>query len=205
MRVRIGFCATEEPLADVDLWAAEAELVAGATTARRREFATGRACAREALSQLDLGDHGPLTADGRGAPLWPAGVVGSITHTTGWTGAVAARRGWGRGLSGLGLDAEPVAPLPAGVLEVVASPGERQDLRRLGAADPTPTWPVVLFTAKEAAYKAVYPSTGEVLAHDDVAVDLRADGRFTATARRRRVRGRWVQGHRVVVSLAVVG
>ena len=226
---RIGFAATEVPAGLDALTDEEQPLVAGASAARRAEFATGRHCARLALASLSpaLGRM-PVLADARGAPVWPAGVVGSITHCPGWTGAVAARSSngvtvlghgvpvLGRGVRSLGLDAEPVAPLPPGVLEVVASPDERESLERLaglGGEWPGIPWDTLLFAAKEATYQAWYPLAGTVLAHDAVHVELSASGTFSAVARAddalgrvttHRVRGRWVVGPRVLVVLGLV-
>jgi 4'-phosphopantetheinyl transferase EntD len=128
---------------------------------------------------------------------------------------VAARSGWRSGIRSIGLDAEAAVPLPAGVLDVVASHHERTGLERLGSLDPDTPWDTVLFTAKEAAYKAWYPLTGVVLAHDDIEVRLSGDRLFVAEVRAPaatghaeeclRVRGRWALGLRRVVSLGVVG
>ena len=219
---QIGFAATEARSGPGSLLDEEQSLVAGASPARRAEFATGRHCARLALASLSpaLGRM-PVLADARGAPVWPAGVVGSITHCPGWTGAVAARSSngvpvLGRGVRSLGLDAEPVAPLPPGVLEVVASPDERESLEQLaglGGERPGIPWDTLLFAAKEATYKAWYPLAGTVVAHDAVHVELSASGTFSAVARAddalgrvatHRVRGRWVVGPRVLVVLGLV-
>jgi len=215
---RIGLGVTEALVGDDALLGAERELLAGATPQRRTELATGRHCARVALSCIDPALAGmPVLADARGAPLWPRGTVGSITHCAGWTGAVAARArtsGTGRGIRAVGLDAEPSTPLPAGVLEVVASEPEREAVDRLAGAHPGTPWDTLLFCAKEATYKAWYPLTGIVVGHDAVRVALSPDGSFTAVAsaddaagRRQvhRVRGRWASGPRVLVVLGVVG
>ena len=144
-------------------------------------------------------------------------MVGSVTHCAGWTGAVVARsRGsrLGRGVAAIGLDAEPIAPLPAGVLEVVASGDEREVLARLDFKEPGIPWDTLLFSAKEATYKAWYPLTGIVLGHAAVHVELSPTGTFTGGAAahdsagrevRQRVRGRWVLGPRVMVTLCVAG
>jgi 4'-phosphopantetheinyl transferase EntD len=164
---RIGFCATA--YGDVDaLRPEEKTLVERAPAARRAEFAAGRACARGALhaAGVDAAEV-PLLPDEHGAVRWPGGTIGSITHTTGWTGAVAGRRtGWG-GISSLGLDAEQAEPLEGGVLDVIASPAERDRVRSLADADHSVPWSVVLFAAKEAAFKGAYPLTGRVLDHDE--------------------------------------
>ena len=202
-RVRIGLAATELLASGDRLLAAEREIVADAAPRRVAEFATGRECARVAMSLVGAGSSDtPLLRDARGAPSWPAGVLGSITHCTGWIGAVAALRGRSFGLRGIGLDAEPRTPLPSGVLEVIASDAERAAVSRLAAEVPGIPWGTVLFCAKEAAYKASYPLTGKVLGHGAVSVRLSANGRFTAAALG--VRGRWTVGPRVVVTIAVI-
>src|SRR5258708_38693026 len=57
----------------------EMATVANAVDKRRREFATGRSCARDALRELGI-EPGPILAGERGMPRWPPGVVGSTTH-----------------------------------------------------------------------------------------------------------------------------
>lgn len=209
---RIGFCATGSHADESDLTEADRVLVAGMSPGRRSEFATGRWCARAALGQVRAGTDLPLLRDDHGAPGWPAGFVGSITHTAGWTAAAATARGWRAGIRSIGLDAEAAGPLPPGVLDVIASRREQSDLDRLAILHPDTAWGTVLFTAKEATYKAWYPLTGVVLAHDDIDVHVSADGRFHAEARAtaawtrttHRVRGRWGLAAGVVVSLGVV-
>ena len=203
---RIGLAATELLVPGDRLLPEERLLVADAGPRRLAEFATGRECARLALSRLGAG--APRTAvlcDARGAPSWPRAVVGSIAHCAGWTGAVTARAGGaftGHGLRGIGLDAEPRVGLPAGVLDVIASEPERATVTGLATEAPGIPWETVLFCAKEATYKAWYPRHGEVLDHDAVQVSLSASGSFTAAALG--VRGRWTAGPRVVVTIAVL-
>ncbi len=214
---RIGLAVVEGPVGAGVLLAPERGLVEGAGEARLAEFAAGRHASHLALASLDPRLTGmPVLGDHRGAPEWPRGVVGSITHCTGWTGAVVARSRvsrFGRGVAGIGLDAEPIGPLPAGVVEVVASVEERAALARLGAARPGIPWDTLLFCAKEATYKTWYPLTGSVVGHDAVRVELSPGGGFTAVASADdatgqpatlKVHGRWRVGPRVVVVLGVV-
>ena len=215
---RIGLGATEAPVGDDALLPLERMLAPGASAERRAQLAAGRHCAHLALSCLDPSlARVPVLADPRGAPLWPAGTVGSISHCAGWTGAAVARsRGsrHGRGLRAIGLDAEPITPLPAGVLDVVASQAEREVVARLGGERPGIPWDTLLFSAKEATYKAWYPLTGILLGHQSIEVDLTSTGTFTGVAMAydasgrevvQRVRGRWRLGPRVLVALGVVG
>ena len=201
---RIGLGATELLVPADRLLPEERALVTGAGARRLAEFATGRECARVALSRLGAGAAETAVArDARGAPTWPPGVIGSIAHCAGWTGAVVARAGGAfPGLRGIGLDAEPRMPLPAGVIDVVASGPEPGAVTRLTTEAPGIPWETVLFCAKEATYKAWYPSHGVVVDHDAVQVSLSASGTFTAEALG--VRGRWTVGPRVVVTIAVL-
>ncbi len=155
----------------------EALLTETAAGKRRREFATGRQCARTALAELGIAPA-PILRGAMGAPLWPAGIVGSITHCAGYRAAVVAR---GRDVLTTGVDAEPDEGLPAGVIELVALPGERERLRGLAVAAPGTCWDRLLFSAKESVYKAWFPLTGRWLGfHDaDITIDP-AGGTFDA-------------------------
>jgi len=149
-------------------------VVATATAARRREFLAGRRCAHAALRAIGC-DEG--LAVGRGVmrePLWPAGVVGSISHAGGLAGAVAARTAdaWG-----LGLDIELLEPpLDAALERIVMGPGE---LPRPARAHPLePYRSKIAFSVKECVHKCLFPRTRWALDFHDVAVavDLDANG-----------------------------
>jgi len=47
---------------------------------RRTEFTLGRAAANLAVKQLGFESPPPVLKGERGEPLWPEGIVGSITH-----------------------------------------------------------------------------------------------------------------------------
>lgn len=136
------------------LFPAEARVVEQAADKRRHEFAGVRLCARGALDALQVGPV-PLLPGKRGEPRWPLGVVGSMTHCVGYRAAAVARSG--DGVAGVGIDAEPHAPLSAEALEMVASPQEQQHLEALRRRRPEVCWGRVLFSVKEAVFKAWYP------------------------------------------------
>jgi 4'-phosphopantetheinyl transferase EntD len=136
--------------------------------ARRREHATGRHCARLAMRRLGV----LAVAVGRGPagePLWPASVVGSITHCDGYRAAAVARR---TDIAAIGIDAEPHEPLPDGVPSVVLVDDERAGLEHAARIDPETCWDRLVFSAKESVFKAWYPHARRWLEFDDVAVDV---------------------------------
>jgi 4'-phosphopantetheinyl transferase EntD len=159
------------------LFPEEAALIARASAKRRREFTAGRECAREALAALGAA-QAPILRGYRGAPQWPPGIVGSITHCSGYCAAAVARAG---DLAAIGLDAEPHAALLGGVLEMISLPAERARLRELAAASPEIAWDRLLFCAKEAVYKAWFPLTGRWLGFADADITIgAADSTFHA-------------------------
>ncbi len=158
------------------LYPQEEAVIARAVDKRRREFTTARHCARTAMAALGL-PPAPIVPGPRGAPGWPAGVVGSITHCAGYRAAAIAH---GRDLSTIGIDAEMHEALPQGVLDLVSIAAERARLRRLAADEPGVCWDRLLFSAKESVYKAWYPLTERWLDFAEADVELAASGRFTA-------------------------
>ncbi|MEU3756583.1 4'-phosphopantetheinyl transferase superfamily protein [Streptomyces olivoreticuli] len=169
----------------------EAAHVARAVPKRQGEFATVRACARKALGRLGL-DPVPLLPNRRGAPGWPAGVVGSMTHCDGYRAAVVARAA---DAVSIGIDAEPNGPLPDGVLEAISLPGERSRLAGLSARRPEVSWDRMLFSAKESVFKTWYPLTGQELDFSEAELEFDPDAEtFSA---RLLVPGPVVGGHRL--------
>jgi 4'-phosphopantetheinyl transferase EntD len=175
---------------------------------RRREFAAGRALARRALLAAGL-EPVAVARDARGAPVWPPGAVGSVTHCAGYA---AAAVGPARRVRALGVDAEPALPLPAGVLDEIALPDERADLRRLARARPDGCWDRLLLCAKEAVYKAWNPLTGRWLGFEDVRITVHAGGTFATSVPgagprvgRLRLRGRWARRDGLLLAAAWLG
>lgn len=163
-------------LPEAPLFPSEAAVVAGAVEKRRQEFATVRHCARQALGQLGLPPV-PLLPGERGAPQWPAGVVGSMTHCQGYRAAALARSAE---LLAIGIDAEPNDALPEGVPRLVLRQEEAQMLAELAAGAPDVHWDRLLFSAKESVYKAWYPLARRWLDFHEASVTIFANGRFEA-------------------------
>ncbi|WP_432969435.1 4'-phosphopantetheinyl transferase family protein [Dactylosporangium sp. CA-233914] len=160
-----------------DLFPEEEAVIARSVDKRRREFRTARLCARRALAGLSL-PAVPVLPGASGAPRWPDGVVGSMTHCDGYRAAALARA---TDLRTIGIDAEPHAALPDGVLSAVTLPQERRRLAALCAAHPAVHWDRLLFSAKESVYKAWFPLAGRWLGFEDADITVDPErGGFTA-------------------------
>ncbi|WP_041841308.1 4'-phosphopantetheinyl transferase family protein [Actinoplanes friuliensis] len=173
--VKVVSSRTDPP--EAVLFAEEAALVTTAVPKRRQEFTTVRHCARLALASLDV-PPAPILPGVRGAPVWPSGIVGSMTHCAGYRAAAVART---TACSGVGIDAEVDGPLPEGVLDLVSSEEERAHLASLAESDPGVQWERLLFSAKESVYKVWSPRTGRWLGFEEAALTFDpAASTFTA-------------------------
>jgi 4'-phosphopantetheinyl transferase EntD len=204
----VAWAETREDRLDIELFPAERAALGRAVEKRRREFISGRACARLALRRLGA----PVVAipSGKnGEPRWPTGVVGSITHCQGYRACAAA---WSEAIISLGIDAEPNAPLPDGVLEEVA---QGRELEPIAAGADGVHVDRLRFSAKEAVYKAWFPLAGRWLGFDDVELSLdRANAEFHAKllvpgpvvdgARLGEFRGRWALEEGVICTAVIV-
>ena len=162
---------------EAGLFPEEREHIAQAVAKRRLEFAAVRGCARRALHELGFPPVPILPGEQR-EPQWPEGVVGSMTHCAGYCAAAVARTG---DVAALGIDAEVHAPLPDGVLDLISLESERARLAGLTErVSGSVHWDRVLFSAKEAVYKAWFPLTRRWLGFEEADIELRLDGTFEA-------------------------
>jgi 4'-phosphopantetheinyl transferase EntD len=160
----------------------EQALGSRAVEGRRTTFALGRAAAREALRELDgvaavairLGLEGvdgvAIPRGTGGEPIWPEGIVGSISHSREVAVAVVARRG---DYVGLGVDIEDLGRGPSPrVARLVCRPSEMEWVDPEAGTQRL----ALLFSAKEAVFKALYPIEGVWLGFADAELTWLADG-----------------------------
>ncbi|MFC7369544.1 MULTISPECIES: 4'-phosphopantetheinyl transferase family protein [Vreelandella] len=142
-------CAIRDPqIMHLSLFPEEEVSIVGADTKRLMEFAAGRSAAHAVLKKLDVPLSAILMGKGR-APVWPAGIVGSLSHTTDACLGVAARA---HHTQAIGIDIESLAPLEGSLHPDIATPEE------LACIDQPPELAALqIFSMKEAAYKAQYP------------------------------------------------
>lgn len=135
---------------EADLLPAEAaDLSPRAVAKRRQDFQNGRLAAARCLAHLNL-PRTPIRSGSDRAPIWPDGVIGSLTHSGGIALAAMGRCAeW----SAIGLDLEHLSGVRRlAIAERIADADERswigQSRRRLMA----------VFSAKESIFKALYPA-----------------------------------------------
>jgi 4'-phosphopantetheinyl transferase EntD len=198
-------------LTDVTLFPEEEQAVSRAVDKRRREFTTARGCARAALARIGV-PAAPILPGLRGAPGWPSGVVGSITHCEGYRACAVARDSQ---IRTVGLDAEPHDRLPDGVLGAIGLPEEQSRVAALARIEPAICWDRILFSAKESVYKAWFPLTQRWLGFEEARIDfdpgnhsftadLLVDGPVVNGRPLTGFTGRWLVSRNLIVTAIVI-
>jgi 4'-phosphopantetheinyl transferase EntD len=196
-------------LVNDQLYADERQHIARAVEKRQAEFGTARLCARRALAQLGVAPCS-LVPRADHSPHWPAGVIGSISHTEGCC-AVAVTKA--PDVAGCGLDLERDTPLPPELEQMICTPPERAWLDT--QAPEIRGWlGKLFFSAKEAFYKCQYRTTETLIDFQDVTLWLDPElnsfavtGLTQSGARWDRVRGiggRFLQVPGLIVTAAIL-
>lgn len=136
---------------------------------RLREFRAGRFAARSAIVAAGLIDA-PIPIGLDRAPIWPQGIIGSISHCHGLCLAIAAPA---QIAQGLGLDVENLAPLPRDLWPTILTNSEITEVGTNGLLAQR------IFLAKEASYKAQYPQSKTLFDFHTLQVTLNGE-KFTA-------------------------
>jgi len=155
---RTFFSATPQSM--TELWPEEFEFTSGMVDKRRAEFTHGRYCARSAMKMLGV-ESAPIRKGPNREPVWPKGIIGSISHTEQAAAAVVAKS---TDLLGLGLDMEESSPLAAELIAMICLPQENREQDGARAK--------LLFSIKEAIYKCLYPLVNEYVDFLEMEVSL---------------------------------
>lgn len=145
------------------LYAEEEISVSRAVPTRRREFAAGRACARRGLEALAM-PVAAIPADADRVPLWPEGVVGSISHSAETAiAALGSTEDW----AAIGIDIERRSDVGTDIARTVCTPEEWEQnaLHKDFIA--------LMFSAKESVFKCVFPLERRFLDFQNVVITLR--------------------------------
>jgi 4'-phosphopantetheinyl transferase EntD len=143
---------------------AEAIIIERAAAKRRADFSTGRYCAVQALGRFV--NYRPEILQGKGKePLWPNGIVGSISHSQSLTGAVVARQA---DVTAIGLDIETIGGVQADMWHLLFNADEQTLIQ--SKQDNAVIWATLLFSLKESFYKLQYPLTSLFLDFTDMII-----------------------------------
>lgn len=161
---------------------------------RLREYAAGRAALRQTMAALGL-PVVPVPMNPDRSPALPRGLVASISHTD--TACLAAAM---TGVRGIGIDLEPDQPLPPDLAAEILTRQER------GTPEAR-----LIFSAKEALYKAQYPTSLALFGYDAVTITLEP-GHFTGTFLHdipgfpagTRLSGRWTRAAGHILTVLVI-
>lgn len=150
---------------------AEQPLIEKAVAKRRREFSIGRCCVRQALGELGF-TNTPILHDKNGAPLWPQGIVGSITHSTAYAAAAVAEKSR---LQGLGIDMETVSRVSSRITDKILTATEKTALQSLSDPAEQQRLLSLYFSAKEAIYKCLHPLLQCRIGFKDARIECESD------------------------------
>jgi enterobactin synthetase component D / holo-[acyl-carrier protein] synthase len=145
------------------LFAAERADLAPMAEVRQFGFSSGRYCAHLAQSALGCTEAPVLRQDR--APVWPAPSVGSITHSTAIAASVASTA-----YLGVGIDLEEVGRVKDKLHRMLFTDAEQARLKNytFDAAS-------VMFSAKEAGYKAIHPIGQKYIGFKDAEIHLQPE------------------------------
>lgn len=153
----------------------ERSLIERAVAQRCREFAAGRTLARGLLRDAGA-DIDALLSDPDRVPIWPQTVFGSITHCGSLCAVAVVPVAHA---DGIGLDVEPAVPVPEYLLPRIVRDTERAQLAALPSAL-RPLGGLLVFSIKEAVYKAIYPQCRVFLDFHQVEIAFEGDDGFVA-------------------------
>ena len=155
-------CRIEEK--DYELYPEERVSIQNAVAKRQREFGAGRSCARKAMARLGIKDS-PLLKGPDGQPVWPAGIVGAISHSNVWCGAAVASK---EDIRGIGLDIETIDRVRMQIAKKVLTPLEMEWVKTSG--EEAQMRLALLFSAKETVFKCVAPVYGKRFGFYDMVI-----------------------------------
>jgi 4'-phosphopantetheinyl transferase EntD len=168
---------SDQPPDSIDLLPDETAATGNMRSARLREFAHGRHCAHKALSRFGLGDR-PVPVGGNREPVWPDGVVGSISHAGDYAAVVVASDS---DCIGIGIDLEINEALEPALVSMLCRPeeldrirGHRRDSegKQEGGRENDPALTKLIFSAKESVFKCIWPRIRRFVDFDEIEIQI---------------------------------
>ncbi len=108
----------------------------------------------------------PILQNENGRPLWPENFTGTISHSNSWAGAAISKT---KDITGVGFDIETVGRIKDRMLKRIITDREAEQLKELNKQK-AQNYAALIFSAKEAIYKALSPIYAETLRFKDVSI-----------------------------------
>ncbi len=152
-------------------------LLIGQNIKRQLELCTGRYCAHCALEKIGYPNI-PVLRDDHGAPIWPKGATGSISHSGDITAAVVASSNI---VQGIGFDIQNKRmPFPSRVLSILF---HSKEIAPFLAVPPqiSDLYAYAVFSAKESVIKCFYTAFGDLVDLNNIVLEMNLwNGKFIA-------------------------
>ncbi|MGZ5857367.1 MAG: 4'-phosphopantetheinyl transferase family protein [Burkholderiaceae bacterium] len=179
---------------------AEKAIVVNAVQRRQAEFIAARWCAHQALEKI--GKPADLVPVGQlGAPQWPEGIIGSITHESGICLAAVAHA---TTINGIGVDLFDTRR-KTGMAEIADLVLNKEEVSFCGSAADGASYIKLAFSAKEAVIKAISAKVGRYLDMREILLSIETDS-FQASLVDfpSRIKGRWGNVGSFILTLAIL-
>ena len=164
-----SYCCQVQDYTD-QLHTEETMIISKAIDKRRYEFSAGRLCAQNALQQIGI-DNCTLTQGENGEPIWPDQITGSISHNNKWAAAVVSTT---NDIMAIGFDIETVNRISNDILKRIITEKEKELLDK-NDGQKAQEYAALIFSAKEAIYKALSKLYNKTLRFKDVSIISKND------------------------------
>ncbi|WP_415882957.1 4'-phosphopantetheinyl transferase family protein [Neptuniibacter sp. QD72_48] len=142
--------------------------ISDSSLTRQCEYLAGRFCAIESLTSAGFSAPIEITIGTHGSPIWPQGFIGSISHCEDLAAAVVMPKTSNNSAIGLDIEKVMAAELAQGVEGRILF---GKDRNYQSAFDSFEQFLTILFSAKEALYKAIYPQAKKVLGFESAQLE----------------------------------
>lgn len=149
----------------------ELNYVCNAVYKRQLEFITGRVCSRLALERLSVASCaipvGPMRE-----PIWPEGIVGSITHDGAYCAVAVVNR---ENIPLLGIDLIASRPLEPNLADLICTEQDISNNERLINRKVNFDPYKLTFCIKESIYKCLFPVVQTIFDFQDVSIAIQPE------------------------------
>ncbi|MFV1982154.1 MAG: 4'-phosphopantetheinyl transferase [Thiohalomonadales bacterium] len=160
-----------ENISPSEVYSAERLIIMKASLNRKQEFLRGRNCAHQAIKKLNYANQKPILIGKNREPVWPPGLIGSITHCNGYCAAVVAKL---NDITGVGIDAELNTNLKKTIISKTQTDSEIIRNSEL-LSENNICINKLVFSAKESVFKFIHPFIMKYINFKDIeiCVDLK--------------------------------